>query len=1040
MAGYSRQSVADIINGANITAPPLNAEFNQLAAAFNGTTGHTHDGGSGNAPKIDLTTSITNYLPAINGGVGGRNNVSAVTNPTAASDGTAGYAAGSLWVNTLSGRVYLCVANAAGAAVWVEALGILNASTIAPQITATVDFGTSTFKFRNAHFSGTVNTGAVLASSLDADTLTVNTTSTFTGLPTFNGGITVNGVSNLNGNVTITGNTQLGDAATDTINFVGRVASPIVPSTDDTRDLGAPTLEFRDLYIDGTANIDSLVADTAAITGGTINGAIIGNSVAAAITGTLITATTGFSGPLTGAVTGNVTGNLTGNVTGAVTGNVTGNLTGNVTASTGTSTFNNVTISGTLNMDAGTTSTITGLSAPVAATDATTKAYVDAADALKLNLTGGTLSGTLSMGTNKITSLGTPTANADAATKLYVDSSIANLVSSAPGTLDTLNELAAALGNDPNFATTVTNEIATKVSKAGDTMTGPLAMSSQKITGLGAPTLAGDATTKSYVDTADALKLNLSGGTLTGALAMSSNKITGLGTPTVGTDATTKTYVDDAVALKVNKAGDTMSGNLAMGGNKVTGLGAPSADADATTKLYVDGILGSATAAATSAAAASVSASNAASSASAAATSASNAAASYDQFDDRYLGNKTANPTLDNDGNALLGGALYFNTVSNEMRVWNGTAWQSASIVGGTVTSLNTTGTLSEAGSPVVVQSDIGTAPNEIPLNQYLGSMAYQDAENVIMGKGTFTGDVLIQHAVNSGNVNLNVVNTGTAARAQIVAATPTYNGGFVSEEANARTLFFTNGKMSFATGSSYLTRAEILDTGEFGIYAGARVNFISTFNTDPLVFRIGTANVEAARITPNGDLFVGSTSGTERIRATVSGQQVGIAVFNTNRASNDHLLYAGVANGVDQFWVVGDSQVLTRLGVYGTLSDRKLKENITDATPKLEKLCQVRVVNFNLKGDETRQLGVIAQEVEQLWPGLVSEAVDKDAEGNDLGTTTKSVKMSVFVPMLIKAIQEQQTMITAQSALITNQQAALTQLQADVAALQGTV
>ena len=56
----------------------------------------------------------------------------------------------------------------------------------------------------------------------------------------------------------------------------------------------------------------------------------------------------------------------------------------------------------------------------------------------------------------------------------YTDTAVANLVASAPATLDTLNELAAALGDDPNFATTVTNNIATKVAKSGDTMTGDL--------------------------------------------------------------------------------------------------------------------------------------------------------------------------------------------------------------------------------------------------------------------------------------------------------------------------------------------------------------------------------------------------------------------------------------------------------------------------------------------------------------------------------------------------------------------------------------
>ena len=84
----------------------------------------------------------------------------------------------------------------------------------------------------------------------------------------------------------------------------------------------------------------------------------------------------------------------------------------------------------------------------------------------------------------------------------------------------------------------------------------------------------------------------------------------------------------------------------------------------------------SATNASNSATAASTSATNAASSATSAASSATAAAASFDSFDDRYLGAKTANPTLDNDGNALLTGAIYFNSVAMTMRVWNGSAWQ----------------------------------------------------------------------------------------------------------------------------------------------------------------------------------------------------------------------------------------------------------------------------------------------------------------------------------------------------------------------------
>lgn len=100
----------------------------------------------------------------------------------------------------------------------------------------------------------------------------------------------------------------------------------------------------------------------------------------------------------------------------------------------------------------------------------------------------------------------------------------------------------------------------------------------------------------------------------------------------------------------------------------------------------------SATNASNSAGAASTSASNAASSASAAAssasdaaTSASAAAASYDAFDDRYLGAKSSNPTVDNDGNALLTGAIYWNTAIPEMRVYNGSAWVAVSTTPDTI-------------------------------------------------------------------------------------------------------------------------------------------------------------------------------------------------------------------------------------------------------------------------------------------------------------------------------------------------------------------
>ena len=119
MTGYTRQSIASIINGSNITAPPLNAEFDQLLAAFNASTGHTHDGTSaGAAPKINLATSVSGLLPVAHGGSGGLNKLDATSNPTIANDALQNYAVGSIWVNVSTDKIFICVDSTNNAAQW----------------------------------------------------------------------------------------------------------------------------------------------------------------------------------------------------------------------------------------------------------------------------------------------------------------------------------------------------------------------------------------------------------------------------------------------------------------------------------------------------------------------------------------------------------------------------------------------------------------------------------------------------------------------------------------------------------------------------------------------------------------------------------------------------------------------------------------------------------------------------------------------------------------------------------------------------------
>ncbi len=85
----------------------------------------------------------------------------------------------------------------------------------------------------------------------------------------------------------------------------------------------------------------------------------------------------------------------------------------------------------------------------------------------------------------------------------------------------------------------------------------------------------------------------------------------------------------------------------------------------------------------------------------------------------------------------------------------------------------------------------------------------------------------------------------------------------------------------------------------------------------------------------------------------------------------------------------------------YGQYSDETIKENITDATPKLEDVKKLKVKNFNFIGDDLKQIGLIAQETELVFPGLVEDDL------NPQGDKVKSLKYSVLVPILVKAIQE---------------------------------
>tara|TARA_R100001530_G_scaffold112695_1_gene79678 strand:+ start:686 stop:2428 length:1743 start_codon:yes stop_codon:yes gene_type:complete len=146
-------------------------------------------------------------------------------------------------------------------------------------------------------------------------------------------------------------------------------------------------------------------------------------------------------------------------------------------------------------------------------------------------LESGSYVSAISKATTAITTSNSATVTADAA-----DAKSDTAISDSAAAVVTAGNANTAAGN----AVTAAN---TALPKAGGTMSGAIAMGTNKITGAGDPTSAQDLATKTYVDTVDATKLALAGGTMTGAIAMGTNKITGVGDPTGNQDAVTKAYL-----------------------------------------------------------------------------------------------------------------------------------------------------------------------------------------------------------------------------------------------------------------------------------------------------------------------------------------------------------------------------------------------------------------------------------------------------------------------------------------------------------------
>lgn len=338
------------------------------------------------------------------------------------------------------------------------------------------------------------------------------------------------------------------------------------------------------------------------------------------------------------------------------------------------------------------------------------------------------------------------------------------------------------------------------------------------------------------------------------AVAITGGSITGMGSPSGSTDVSTKGYVDGLIttgssnvtlssewASKTNgivASTDYSSKAWSIGGTGVTNSAGAAKEWATKTGSTVDGTLYSAKyysvesassatlandwATKTSGAVAggefsakyhAVNAASSATAASGSATSAANAQTAaeaardatltaYDNFDDRYLGSKTADPSVDNDGNALVAGTLYFNSVSQIMKLYTGSAWVAAYVSGADY--LSKANNLSDLTNTATARTNLGVAigTNVQAYAANLTSWASKTAPS-----GTAVGDTDTQTLTNKTLTNPTVTN---------YVETP-----YSANSSTAITLALTNGTVQIITltGNATITMPTATSGKSFIMY-----------------------------------------------------------------------------------------------------------------------------------------------------------------------------------------------------------------------------
>ena len=244
----------------------------------------------------------------------------------------------------------------------------------------------------------------------------------------------------------------------------------------------------------------------------------------------------------------------------------------------------------------------------------------------------------------------------------------------------------------------------------------------------------------------------------------------------------------------------------------------------------------------------------------------------------------------------------------------------------------------------------------------------------------------------NAGSTNsLNIVSRGDVGIGDSAPTTALTNFGSASRGLSIKNVQPTIALTDTDTGS-----------GHFWIANAGGISYFQN-NVSGSTYRFYVETLQAFTINNDGEsIFKSDRNGTAfQIINDHSSGPYGLKIdFDsaTPNSSTEYFITCQDSTN-DKFVVNSNGDVKSRTNSYGAISDERLKENIEDATPKLDELNQVRIVNFNFKDDsDKKQIGVVAQELQKIFPKMV----DEYGEDGYLG-----VKYSIFVPMLIKSVQE---------------------------------